>query len=109
MKKTVKEYKGNFKNTKNDLENETKTKIDGVNKSIKNLVKDRQSKYKTILRTLKKQEKQIKKDQGKMNSLQKTKKKQESLTKTFKENNISSLVKKYDANLEKQLKAEESK
>lgn len=109
LKKTVKEYKGNFKNTKNDLENETKTKIDGVNKSIKNLVKDRQSKYKTILRTLKKQEKQLKKDEGKMNSLQKTKKKQESLTKTFKENNISSLVKKYDANLEKQLKAEESK
>jgi hypothetical protein len=58
---------------------------------------------------LKKQEKQLKKDQGKMNSLQKTKKKQESLTKTFRENNISTLVKKYDANLEKQLKAEENK
>jgi hypothetical protein len=35
LKKTVKEYKGSFKHTKKDLENETKTKIDGVNKNIK--------------------------------------------------------------------------
>ena len=109
LKQSVQDYKKGFKNTKKDLEHETKTKIDDVNKTIKKLEKDRQSKYKTILRTLKKQEKQLKKDQGKMNSLQKTKKKQESLTKTFRENNISSLVKKYDGILEKQLKAEENK
>lgn len=109
LKKSVQDYNSNFNNVKRDLEHETKTKIDHVNKTIKTLEKDRKAKYKTILKTLKKHEKQLKKDENKLNNLQKTKKKQESLTKTFRENNVASLVKKYDAILEQQLKAEEKK
>lgn len=109
LKKSIQHYKGNFKNVKKDLENETKTKVEDVNKTIKKIEKERKQKFKTIQKTLKKQAKQLKKDEGKMKDLKKTKKKQDALEKSLNSMNVSDLVKKYDRILEQQLRTEEHK
>ena len=80
-----------------------------VDKDIKKIETARKAKYKTILKTLKKQEKQLKKDQGVLKDLQKTKKKQESLVKSYNENNVTNLVKKYNKIIDQQLKDEQKK
>jgi hypothetical protein len=51
----------------------------------------------------------LKKDEGKMKDLKKTKKKQDALEKSLNSMNVSELVKKYDRILEQQLRTEEHK
>tara|TARA_B100000035_G_C21035556_1_gene570719 strand:- start:1199 stop:4216 length:3018 start_codon:yes stop_codon:yes gene_type:complete len=109
LRQSYQDYKKNFKHVKKDLENEVKSKILMVDKDIKKIETARKAKYKTILKTLKKQEKQLKKDQGVLKDLQKTKKKQESLVKSYNENNVTNLVKKYNKIIDQQLKDEQKK